>query len=164
MQNNEWKRLEEYTLHDADHISGFFGPYGWLSNFEKTKVKYDGLTYPSSENAFQAAKIIPSQREDFIYCSPAESKELWKKDCYSKLYSAQDWDKVKYDVMLQVNMSKFLTNKTLREKLVNTGQAKLIEKNHWGDTTWGVNLEGSGENALGEILMAIRAALLKYRF
>ena len=43
----------------------------------------------------------------------------------------------------------------LRSQLLATGEAKLIEGNHWGDTFWGV-CRGQGENHLGMLLMKAR--------
>ena len=54
-------------------------------------------------------------------------------------------------------MIKFL-NPDLREKLVATGDAELIEGNHWNDTCWGV-CKGIGQNNLGKILMEVRDML-----
>lgn len=38
-------------------ISIFAGEYEYLSNFFQCPVYYEGIIYPTSENAFQAAKI-----------------------------------------------------------------------------------------------------------
>lgn len=37
-------------------IDSFGGEYSFLSNFHKCKVEFEGMTYPSVEHAFQAAK------------------------------------------------------------------------------------------------------------
>ena len=37
-------------------IDSFRGEYGFLSNFNKSRVEFEGMTYPSVEHAFQAAK------------------------------------------------------------------------------------------------------------
>ena len=47
------------------------------------------------------------------------------------------------------------TDSDLKEKLLATGDAELIEGNHWGDVIWGV-CNGIGENNLGKLLMNIR--------
>ncbi len=54
--------------------------------------------------------------------------------------------------------SKFTRHFDLREKLLATGDRKLVEGNTWGDTFWGV-CRGNGKNHLGKILMKIRAEL-----
>jgi ribA/ribD-fused uncharacterized protein len=48
-----------------------------------------------------------------------------------------DWDEVKKQVMLTVLMAKFTQNPELRDLLVKTGEAPLVEANHWHDNYWG---------------------------
>lgn len=43
-----------------DAIRRFRGEYFFLSNFYETAVTIDGLTFPSSEAAFQAQKTMNS--------------------------------------------------------------------------------------------------------
>lgn len=38
-------------------IDPFRGECSFLSNFHKCRVGFDGMTYPSVEHAFQAAKL-----------------------------------------------------------------------------------------------------------
>jgi hypothetical protein len=59
--------------------------------------------------------------------------------------------------MVDLLCQKF-TNSELRQKLLATEDAILIEGNTWGDTFWGV-CKGVGKNHLGKILMAIRKEL-----
>ena len=47
------------------------------------------------------------------------------------------------------------SDKKLQKKLIDTGDAELIEGNWWGDKFWGV-CEGEGENHLGKLLMEVR--------
>ena len=46
----------------------------------------------------------------------------------------------------------------LREQLLATGEAQLIEGNTWNDTFWGV-CKGKGQNWLGRILVEVREEL-----
>lgn len=57
--------------------------------------------------------------------------------------------------MYQINKAKYLQNRYLRNKLINTGDAYLKETNTWNDTFWGIS-NGIGQNHLGKILMQIR--------
>ena len=110
---SDWQR---YAVHDSPkEIRGFFGPYRWLSNFHPCRVWFEGTWYPSSENAFQAAKCDPSDnsaRAEFQLCTPAVSKNLWKSK--KPLYTAEQWNIVKYDVM-----SVILFNKLRRYDYLN---------------------------------------------
>lgn len=55
-------------------IAKFEGNYRFLSNFSPCFVKLDGVTYPSIENAYQAAKTSPENRKPFVTCSASQSK------------------------------------------------------------------------------------------
>lgn len=66
----------DYIVHDESQIKGFFGEYRYLSNFELGDVIYEGIKYPSSENAYQAAKSNDVEvRKQFVNITPSESKD-----------------------------------------------------------------------------------------
>ena len=62
--------------------------------------------------------------------------------------------------MKNICLAKFLQNPDLKEKLLSTGDAELVEGNTWNDTFWGVNSRtGKGDNNLGKILMNVRQTM-----
>ena len=72
--------LREYVVHTENEILGFFGPYRFLSNFHKCPVYFEGVLYPSTENAFMAAKTLDiEQRKQFVHIEPNEAKALGRK-------------------------------------------------------------------------------------
>ncbi len=150
----DWKL---YAKHDASNVCGFFGPYRWLSNFHECPVYFEGIIFPSSENAYQAAKVDADYRNRFRNISAAKAKKEWKKMPRIDA-SKEEWDARKYDVMSVILFDKFYRNKDLREKLMETekNHMYLEETNHWKDTFWGVDINLGGKNKLGQILMAIR--------
>lgn len=126
----------------------------FLSNFYPAPVVYQGVRFENSEAAFQAAKC-PRRMREFCSLSPSEAKKLGR-----HVGLRIDWEEVKLGVMYQVCKAKFLQNPDLARKLIDTGDAELIEGNTWGDTVWGV-CNGVGENNLGKTLMRIREELLR---
>jgi len=58
--------------------------------------------------------------------------------------------------MIGLTFQKFLLNKGLRQRLIDTGDNYLEETNAWGDTFFGVDIKKGGDNRLGKILMSIR--------
>jgi hypothetical protein len=66
-----------------------------------------------------------------------------------------DWDNIKADIMYKLVRDKF-RDPGLREKLLATGDAALVEGNTWNDTFFGV-CRGKGLNMLGIILMRVRS-------
>lgn len=65
------------------------------------------------------------------------------------------WDQVKCAVMRKAVMAKFTCSAFLREELLATGDAVLIEDSK-KDFFWGIGSDNSGKNMLGNILMEIR--------
>ena len=133
-----------YIIHDENQIKGFFGDYRFLSNFHPGQVFFEGELYPSTENAYQAAKCLNrDERTKFLTCTPSESKKLGR-----AVSMIENWQSIKYDVMSAVVFDKFYRNQDLRAKLLLTKQAYLEETNHWNDVYWGV-CNGKGENSYG---------------
>jgi ribA/ribD-fused uncharacterized protein len=136
-------------------IAEFQGEYRFLSNFWPAEVRFEGLIYPSSEHAYQAAKSLDPAERKRIAALPTPSAA---KKAGAALKLRPNWDTEKFNVMETVVRDKFTRHADLRAKLLATGDSELIEGNNWGDRTWGV-FEGKGENRLGKILMKIRAEL-----
>ncbi len=148
----DWRTI---SVHDDDNIKGFFSDYRYLSNFFPAAVYYEGAQYPSSENAFMSAKTTDLKlREEFTIITAAQAKKLGR-----QITLREGWEEMKLDVMLEVCFSKFLRNKDLRKKLVETGNKYLEETNAWRDTYWGVDYQLGGSNHLGKILTKIRECL-----
>lgn len=135
-------------------IDRFKYKYHFLSNFADCKVTYEGLEYPSTEAAYQAAKTLdPAIRKCIQEAETADqAKKLGK-----KIPLRPDWEQMKLQVMEDILRLKF-NQPTFKKSLIDTGTAELIEGNTWKDSFWGV-YKGKGENHLGKLLMKIRAEL-----
>lgn len=134
-------------------INSFKGEYSFLSNFKKCSVEFEGLTYPSVEHAFQAAKTLNSEKRlNFTKGSPVCAKAMGR-----RLKLREDWEEIKDSVMYACLKSKF-QNAEMMEKLLATEDAILIEGNNHGDRYWGM-VNGEGQNKLGKLLMRIRSEI-----
>ena len=133
-------------------IDKFQQQYFFLSNFYDAKVKVFGLTFKNNEAAFQSQKC-PERAHEFCRLDSSSAKKLGR-----SVQLRSDWEDVKEQVMYDCCKAKFMQNKDLKRKLINTGHAELIEGNTWKDKVWGV-YKGHGENKLGKILMQIRSEL-----
>ena len=133
-------------------IDRFRGDHAFLSNFHRHPFQWRGHSYPTSEHAFQSAKSRDDRERERIRAaaSPAEAKRLGR-----RADLRCDWERIKDDVMHSVLLAKFAVP-ALRDALLDTGDAELVEGNTWGDTYWGV-CGGRGRNQLGRTLMRIRA-------
>jgi len=131
-------------------IDNFRGEYTFLSNFFICPITYEGLNFPSVENAFQASKTLNlSERVYFTRISAVEAKREGR-----KLSLRPDWEEVKIKILTDLIKLKFQIP-DLRQRLLSTNNEELVEGNTWNDTFWGV-CNGIGQNNLGKILMMIR--------
>jgi hypothetical protein len=131
--------------------------YGELSNFAPYPIKLSGKRWPTSEHYFQGQKFVaPRDREEIRAANTPMIAARMGRDRKRKL--RRDWESVKIGVMRQAVEAKFRQHDDLRQLLLDTGDAKLIE-NTTDDDFWGDGTDGTGRNELGRILMAVRAVL-----
>lgn len=132
-------------------IDNFKGEYRFLSNFHFVNVEMDGEIYPTTEHAYQAAKTLSEAERRAIreVKKPGDARKLGQ-----LVKMRDDWEEIKFDVMLDLTRKKFQDTELAR-RLLATGDAELVEGNTWGDSCWGV-CNGVGTNWLGKILMQVR--------
>jgi ribA/ribD-fused uncharacterized protein len=132
------------------------GLYGCFSNFSPYSIELGGKTWPTSEHYFQAMKFAGTPDEDEVRLakSPMVAARMGRS---RKRPLRKDWESVKDSIMYEAVAAKFTQYANLREILLATGDAKIVEHtkndNYWGDG------DGSGKNMLGHILMKIRNTL-----
>lgn len=141
-------------------IKQFKGEARFLSNFFPAQVYHDGIEYPTVEHAFQAAKTLNFEMRWSMskLDSPSAAKRAGK-----GLTLRPDWETAKYIIMIELVLQKFSSHPELRQQLLATAEAELIEGNWWHDNYWGdcscENCDQPGENVLGRILMTVRNTL-----
>lgn len=133
----------------SDAITEFKDGNFFLSNFFVRDVTYQRFVFPSSENAYQAAKTHKAHWWLFLEITPSQSKRLGK-----EVELNPDWEETKVQIMYDILKIKF-AYPDLRAKLLETGDKLLVEGNYWHDTFWGV-CNGKGTNVLGHLLMKLR--------
>ena len=140
--------IEFYAVGDA---------YGEFSNFAPFPIFIRNKRWPTSEHYFQGQKFAGTKHEEEIRLvkKPRIAADMGRD---RKRPLRRDWEAVKDGVMLAALRAKFSQHADLRELLLATGDAKLVE--HTGnDAYWGDGGDGSGRNMLGQILMRVREEL-----
>lgn len=163
--NNKPKRNLETDTH-------IFFLTNWMSNFQDipNKIEYNGYLFNNTEQLFMYLKaefFKDKESMDLILKTPIpqEVKLLGRG---VKNFINDKWDKVRYDMMLLANRLKY-SHAEFKEKLLKTGNKELIEANE-ADKIWGCglyadnplilnNLNWTGQNLLGKVLMQIREEL-----
>jgi len=136
-------------------------PYGAFSNLYRRPIVFEGATYPTSEHAYQAGKARKSAVRDWLLAAP--SPALVAMAAHGLYYwdIVPGWSTNKFSRMREVLMAKFTQHDDLRELLVSTGNARLVESatvDNEVNRTWG-KVNGQGKNMLGILLMEVREEL-----
>jgi hypothetical protein len=174
MMDISYKRIARRDLEAQKAIFEFDGKYRFLSNFGDGEVVMYGITFPTVEHAFAAAKLDPNggvhpraevvaeMHEIAAEETPGLAKKRGRRRTWNgRPFMRADWDEIKLDLITELVRRKF-QDPALKAKLLATGDALLVEGNTWRDRIWGmVENKGvfEGQNMLGEILMKIRAEL-----
>lgn len=119
-------------------------------------------TVPSNEHGFQLIKdlVAGGHHTTEILDAPtaAEARRIGKYEVHLSEEQRRSWDaQLALPTMLQVNLAKYTQHKICHQWLMQTDDAELIE--HRPDPIWGDNLDGTGKNLLGRVLMFVRASL-----
>lgn len=130
--------------------------YGCFSNFALYPVELKGKEWPTAEHYFQAQKFAGTDWKEAIRL--AESPVLAARMGARQRALRADREEVKDGVMQEAVLAKFAQNRELRQTLIDTGDALLVEHTR-NDSYWGDGCDGLGKNRLGQILMEVRALL-----
>lgn len=136
-------------------------PYGEFSNFSRHPIEVGGKQWATSEHYFQAQKFAGTVHEEEIRLlqKPMEAARMGRR---RDLPLRPDWDQAKDQVMREALQAKFTQHPELRELLLSTGDAELIEHTA-NDRYWADGSDGSGANRLGQLLMELREQLRQGR-
>ncbi|WP_299401856.1 NADAR family protein [uncultured Roseobacter sp.] len=138
-------------------------PYGVFSNLYRREIRFEGETFSTSEHAYQAGKARKPQVRKWLMEAPSPS--LLAMAAHGLYYwdIAPGWSKSKFDRMRAVLRAKFTQHEDLRQLLLSTGDARLVESTTTDNAVnrlWG-EVNGEGKNMLGVMLMELRAELRK---
>ena len=145
-----------------NYVHFYIDQYYLFSNYSALPVKYKGVIYPTSEHAYQSAKFAHNKK---IYNkiinaqSPSEAKRISNE---YKGYERKDWMSVKLQIMSNIIHEKAKQHEEVRNKLLITGAAQIVEAS--ADSFWGHGKDNNGKNHLGKIWMQIREALRNNTF
>ena len=134
-----------------------FGEYGYLATYSNYGFFKDGVFWKTSEHYYQAQKFMDSDTK--IRIQNAETPKIAStigRD--RKLNLRSEWEEVKQDVMFDAVYYKFKQNKDILQKLLNTGDAKIIEATV-KENYWGCGPNNDGQNNYGKILVKVRETL-----
>ena len=139
-----------------------------LSQWYDVEFEIAGVKYNTAEQYMMAQKaLLFDDKEVFdqimLADNPRDYKALGRK---IRNFDSNVWDVRKYDIVVEGNRAKFSQNDDLKEYLLSTGDAILVEASPY-DRIWGIGLypgqaakgtvdQWRGLNFLGAALMDVR--------
>lgn len=145
-----------------DVIEGFSGPFRFLSNFHETPFAWEGRTASTAEHHYNAARTDDPAQKARIYAQETPGRAKREGHAVSP---RKGWDDhLKGGYMESILQAKFAPGTALSQRLLDTQDALLIEKNNWHDQYWGQctcerHYHWPGANVLGRLLMRQRETL-----
>jgi len=141
---------------------------GFLSNFYPSPITIENVTYSTVEHYYQSRKFASKDNVKMIEIYERIISASTPAECFSIArehdnLKRSDWEIRKKRDMFRGVIFKFKQNPDLKEKLIATGDASIIE-NSPVDSFWGCGGDGKGMNYLGRMLSNIRQALQEHVF
>ena len=138
-------------------------PYGAFSNLYRRALSLDGQIFPTAEHAYQAAKARRPEVRNWILAAPSPALLAMAAHGLYQWDIVPDWSRIKLERMRTVLRTKFTQHADLRELLLSTGNARLVEAGTVDNAVnrlWG-EVNGKGKNMLGVLLMELREQIAR---
>ena len=174
-QKSSRRKFDNLTISGKKHDAIFFHlpnePFGFLSNWYLASFDLEGIHFTSTEQYIMYKKClifgdVDAAKEVLATNDTAEQQKIGRN---AKGYNGFVWSGMRQMIAFRGLMAKFEQNDDLRQKLIDTDDAILVEC-AGSDKVWacGIKLDDdmrfdsanwSGENILGFALMEVRSLL-----
>lgn len=137
-------------------------PYGAFSNLYRREIEFEGEKFTTSEHAYQAGKARKPEVRKWLMEAPSPALLAMAAHGLYVWDINPEWSKIKFNRMKRVLQAKFTQHEDLKQLLLRTGTARLVESasvDNAVNRLWG-EVNGVGKNKLGELLMEVRAELV----
>lgn len=166
--NGDYPETNITTVNGKDYVFFWGGPF---SNWLIHPFTHNGVEYTCSEQYMMEQKALTfgdfeSAKQIMASRSPASQKAIGRQ---IKNFDYMRWQAVCQSIMVPALVSKFTSTPRLKETILGTGDACLVEASPY-DAVWGVALSADdprildetqwrGMNLLGIVLMAARTII-----
>ncbi len=131
------------------------GEWGFLSPMYPCPIKIKGVEYGSAEHYYQSMKAADQAKREWIRCSATGYEAKDRAHELKQEETVKKSPEKKIATMREAFLAKFAQNPELAAKLLDTGDAQLLEESI--DPFWGEK----GENWIGRLAMEARASVRK---
>lgn len=157
----QYYSIETYPVSECAIIHKVNMEWGIFSNFGRTPIVINGVTFKTSEQLFQLMKFKDEEPLKEIYFQKKNPKMTAKK--WEKTHRRQDWGSMLVDAIKFCIQQKYEQSKDFRNKLEESRGLYIVEDqssfNKPNPDTWGVKRKEDsfvGPNLLGRLLMELR--------
>ncbi|MCW2763278.1 MAG: hypothetical protein JWR85_3479 [Marmoricola sp.] len=157
---NQFVQFRDPQLDISGDVAAFYPREFYpLCNFSSFQVEWRGRLWATSEHAYQAAHFFETAPELAEKIFTARSAhEAYKAAKANADKAPINWEDIKEEVMLDICRHKLQQHAYVREKLLETGVAEIVEDSP-KDSFWGWGADRKGRNALGIVWMKLREEL-----
>jgi hypothetical protein len=155
------KYRDRWLAEGFEHFVGFYNrEFYLLDNFSAFSIKVDGITFPTVEHAYQAAKFVVSCPKTYMLVREAPS-------AYDAQRIAREFvdrrdpkfDEYKIQLMEKLLRAKLEQHPHVRNKLLRTRGHTIAEDSPDNDF-WGIGANRNGKNIMGKLWMKLRDEIL----
>ena len=156
----QYYSIETYPADMCATFSKVNDEWGIFSNFGRTPIVIDGVTFNNSERLFQLMKFRDEEPVLKVYNAnnPKYTARHWE-----KTHRREDWGSIIVDAMKFCLMRKNEQSEIFRQELERSRGLFIVEDQSTfskkNPDTWGVKLKGNqyvGPNLMGRLLMELR--------
>ena len=167
----EWYGIQEYPADKTVSFLKVDGEWGLLSNFARTPIVIDGVTFDCTEKLFQVIKFTDEESRKIIYSKKGQPIKMMARHQEKVGSVREDWGRIFIDVMKFCLMQKYSQSEAFRKELERSKGMFIVEqqpnpKRPAGAYSAKLSEDGKtwrGPNIMGRLLMELRdKGTLKY--
>lgn len=156
----QYYSIEAYPVDGCAAFCKVDDEWGIFSNFGRTPIVLDGVTFNNAERIFQLMKFRDEEPVLKVYNAnnPKPTAKHWE-----KTHRRADWGKMIVDAMKFCLTKKYEQNENFRQELERSRGLFIVEDQRSfrkkNPDTWGVKPVGDffeGPNLMGRLLMELR--------
>ena len=161
----EYYSIEQYPADKTAPFCKVDAPWGIFSNFGRTPLVVDGVSFDCSEKLFQVMKFADTESRRAVYTANGQTMKMKAKHQEKVGTVRPDWGEIIVDAMKFCLMQKYTQSEAFRTELERSRGLFIVEDQTTfpkkNPDTWGVKQSGDGKeyigpNLMGRLLMELR--------
>lgn len=161
----EYYSIEQYPADKTAPFCKVDASRGIFSNFGRTPLVVDGVSFDCSEKLFQVMKFADMASRKAVFKAKGQTMKMKAKHQEKVGTVRPDWGKIIVDAMKFCLMQKYTQSEAFRTELERSRGLFIVEDQTTfpkkNPDTWGVKQSGDGKeyigpNLMGRLLMELR--------